>query len=104
MTANVSHLPEPESDRKPKKKASVAAREAEAGDGYVTVEQCGVELKIPLAGKVPLAAYIAFKNGDEMGGTELLLGAEQWSAFLAKNPTMDDFAEVGNKLAEAAGN
>jgi hypothetical protein len=105
VTANVSRLPDPEpQDRKPKKKASVGAREAEADDGYVTVEQCGIRLRIPLAGKTPIAAYIAFKNGDELGGTELLLGADQWAAFMAKNPTMDDFAEVGKKLAEAAGN
>jgi hypothetical protein len=89
---------------KPKKKPSVAAREAEAGDGYVIVEQCGIELRIPILGKVPLAAVLAFMNGDEFGGTELLLGAKQWAAFLAKNPTMDDFSAIGDKLAEAAGN
>lgn len=93
-------MPEP----KPKKKASVAAREAEAGDGYVTVTQCGVELKIPVAGKIPLKAFIAFSGGDNIEGTKLLLGPEQWNAFLEKDPTLDDFEAIGNQLQESAGN
>lgn len=92
--------PKPQ-DRKPKKSAE--ARQAEA-DGFVTIEQCGVTLKVPVAGKVPLAAYIAFKKGDELGGTELLLGEKQWDAFMAKNPTVDDFAEIGEKLTDLMGN
>lgn len=99
--ANVSHIPEPQ-DRKPKKKD--AAREAEAEDGYVTVEQCGLQLKIPVRGKVPLAAYIAFTEGNNIAGTKLLLGSEQWDAFLEKNPTIDDFEAIGDQLQEISGN
>ena len=99
--ANVSHLPEPD---KPKKKPSVAAREAEAGDGYVTVEQCGVKLRFPLAGKIPLKAAIAFNEGDNIEGTKLMLGPEQWNAFLEKNPTLDDFEAIGDQLQEISGN
>lgn len=102
--ANVSPIvPEPP-PKSAKKKASVAAREAEAGDEYVTVEQCGVELKIPINGKVPLAAYIAFTKGDEIGGTELLLGPEQWATFMEKSPTLDDFNAIGDQLQELSGN
>lgn len=96
--AAVSHI------AKPTKKASVAAREAEAEDGYVTVEQCGVELRFPVAGKIPLKAFIAFNEGDNIGGTKLLLGEEQWAAFLEKDPTLDDFEAIGNKLQEGSGN
>ncbi|MBI3226631.1 MAG: adenylosuccinate synthase [Mycolicibacterium cosmeticum] len=100
-------MPEiPESAPKPQdhqKKKSAAARKAEA-EGFVTIEQCGVSLKIPIGGKIPLAAYLAFEAEDELGGTKLLLGDEQWQAFLAANPTLDDFAEVGEKLQAAAGN
>lgn len=93
--------PKPQ-DRKPK--TSVAARQAEA-DGYAIVKQCGMTLKIPVhEDLMPLKAYMAFKAGDEIGGTELLLGAEQWTAFLAKNPTIGDFAAIGAKLQELAGN
>lgn len=98
--ANVSQMPAPKS----KKKASVEAREAEAGDGYVTVEQCGVTLRIPVGGRMPLKAYMAFRDGDETKGTELLLGPEQWEALLAQNPTLDDMNEIGRKLEESSGN
>lgn len=87
-----------------KQKMSTAARKAEAEDGFVIVESCGMELKVPVGGKVPLAAAIAFENGDEVKGTELLLGADQWAAYLEKNPTVDDFVEVGKQLEELAGN
>lgn len=86
-----------------KKKKSVDGRKAEA-DGFIVIEQCGIELTIPLGEKVPLAAYMAFKDGDEMRGTELLVGAEQWSAFMEKNPTVGDFAEIGKKLTDVLGN
>jgi hypothetical protein len=91
----------PPADRLKKKTAD--ARKAEA-DGFIVIEQCGVELTIPLGGKVPLAAYMAFKDGDEMLGTKLLVGDEQWSAFMDTNPTVDDFAEIGKKLTEVLGN
>lgn len=95
-----ANAPKPQ-DRKPKKSAE--ARQAEA-DGFATIEQCGVTLQIPFGEKVPLEAYIAFKNGDELGGTELLLGPDQWAAFLEKKPTVGDFAEVGEKLTDLLGN
>jgi hypothetical protein len=105
VTEAVVPLPAPKpQDHKPKKKLSVAAREAEADDGFVTVEQCGIKLKIPLAGKIPLKAFIAFSEGDNIEGTKLLLGVEQWNAFLEKNPTLDDFEAIGNQLQESAGN
>ena len=86
-----------------KKKKSAEARKAEA-DGFADIEQNGVQLRIPLGENVPLAAYMAFKGDDEMRGTELLLGAEQWSAFMDTNPTVGDFAEIGRKLTEVLGN
>jgi hypothetical protein len=113
--ANVSHLPEP---RKPRKKASPAAvaRQAEAGEGFVTVEHCGVELRIPVGDKVPFSATLRFmglnddltplgdnENGNLLG-TRLLLGEEQWKAFLAKTPSMGDFNAIGDKLQELSGN
>lgn len=86
-----------------KKKQSAEARQAEV-DGFIDIEQCGVPLRIPLGEKVPLVAYLAFKDGDEMRGTELLLGAEQWQAFMAANPTVGDFAQIGEKLTQVLGN
>lgn len=94
--------PKPQ-DHKPKQ--STEARKAEAGDGYVTLEQCGLSLRIPIGPEtMPLKAYLRFKEGDEVGGTELLLGEEQWETFLAANPTVADFAAIGSAMKEAAGN
>jgi hypothetical protein len=114
VTAAVSRLPEP----KPKKKVppSGAARKAEADDGYVTVEQCGVELRIPVGDRVPFAATLRFMGlNDDLSpladnenanllGTRLLLGPEQWAAFLAKKPSVSDFNAIGEQLQELSGN
>jgi hypothetical protein len=103
--AHIAPVPEPQ-DHKPKKKRSIAAeaREAEAGDGFVVVEQCGVTLRIPVSGKVPLAAIDAFRDGDNYAGTKIMLGDEQWKALTAAGATMDDLDALGAKLMEAAGN
>ena len=96
----------PEGVSKPqdrKKRKSADARKAEA-DGFIDIEQCGIALRIPLGENVPLTAYMAFKDGDEMRGTELLLGSEQWAAFIGADPTVGDFAEIGRKLSEVLGN
>lgn len=95
-----ANAPEPQ-DRKAKK--SAAARQAEI-DGYVDIESMGLTLRIPYGNKVPLAAYMKMKDGDELGGTEMLLGPDQWAAFLEKNPTVGDFADIGEKLMELSGN
>ncbi|WP_019204584.1 hypothetical protein [Tsukamurella sp. 1534] len=92
--------PKPQ-DRKTK---AEAAREADATDGFVTVEHCGVTLRVPVRGKVPMTAIVAFRNGDEIEGTRILLGDKQWEAFLAAKPLVDDFNELGSKIQEAAGN
>jgi hypothetical protein len=115
VTAAVSRLPEP---RKPRKKATpAAARKAEAtGDGYVTVEQCGMELRIPVGDNVPFEATLRFmglhddltplgpNENAELLGTMLLLGPKQWAAFLAKKPSMGDFNAIGDQLQALSGN
>lgn len=92
----------------PARSAAAQAQQAEAaGDGFVTIEQCGVTLRVPVAGKVPLKALMAFMAGDEIGGTELLLGAKQWDQFMAADPTVEDFKAIGTKLQDhgtSAGN
>jgi len=91
--------------KRPKRKASVAAREAEAaGNGFVLVEQSGIELRIPIGGKVPIAAIDAFRAGDNYEGTKQLLGKEQWKLLSDAGITADDLDELGNKLLEHQGN
>jgi hypothetical protein len=94
-----ANAPKPQ-DHKAKKSAAI--RQAEA-DGYVDIEQNGITLRIPFGDAVPLEAYMKLKDGDELGGTEMLLGSEQWAAFLATSPTVGDFAAIGAKLLELSG-
>jgi hypothetical protein len=95
--------------RKPAKAAasqqlSVVAREAEADDGFVTVKQRGVTLRIPVSGKVPVAAVDAFRAGDNFGGTKAMIGAEQWKRCSDAGMTMDDLDELADKINQATGN
>jgi hypothetical protein len=107
--------PKPQ-DHKPKK--SAAARQAEV-DGFSTIEQCGVTLRIPAGENVPVKAVLRFRglNDDltpiddddekikaEMMGTRELLGPDQWLALLDKNPTAGDFAAIGKKIIGLLGN
>lgn len=87
--------------RAPAKKPATASP---ADDGYVDIEYCGMTLHIPIGDNVPLDAYIAFGKGDELLGTELLLGEKQWAAFREKKPTVGDFNAIGEKLTDLLGN
>ena len=103
--ANVAHLPEPPKPKAKKKvSAVVEAQEAEADDGFVTIEQRGITLRIPVSGKVPLAAVDAFRAGDNYEGTKQMLGAQQWKQLSDAGLTMDDLDEIGEKLQAATGN
>lgn len=103
-----ANAPQPQDRKRGKtaaeKRAEAAVRAAEANDGYLDVVSCGVPLRVPVGGKVPLAAYMEFEKGNELAGTEILLGPDQWKAFMAANPTIDDFAEIGAQLEAIAGN
>jgi len=102
-----ANAPKPQ-DRKPKKtpaqKAAAKALQAEAKDGYVSIESLGLTLQIPIGEDVPFDAYIAFEQGDEARGTRLLLGEEQWTAFLEKKPLVRDFNDIARQLLELTGN
>ena len=90
---------------KPRKKSPAAeAREAEAEDGYVTIEHCGVTLRLPVGGKVPVKAIDAFRAGDNYGGTQHLVGPEQWKLLADAGMTADGLDELGEKLKAASGN
>lgn len=105
-SAKVISIPdhEPE-DHKPKKKnLAVTPREAEAADGFVTIEHCGITLRIPVGGKIPITAVDAFRAGDNYEGTKLMIGEKQWKLLSDAGMTMDDLDELGKKLREASGN
>ncbi|MGA5467176.1 adenylosuccinate synthase [Mycobacterium sp. NPDC050041] len=92
--------------RKPTKKtpSSVEAREAEAEDGFVKLEQCGVKLRIPVGGKLPLAAIDRYRVGDNYGGTKAMIGEEQWARLVEAGATSGDLDEIAKKVDAAAGN
>lgn len=92
------------SEDTPKKKASVSAREAEAVDGFLTVHQCGVELKLPLKGKLPLSAIECFREGDNYGGLKEIIGVEQWKLLLEAGATDGDLDALSKQFNEASGN
>jgi hypothetical protein len=97
-------------------KRSAEARKAEAGDGFVTFEHCGLELRIPVGDNVPLDLMEAIDvpgpesptEADErrrdIALTRALLGPEQWAAFKATQPTWGDYLELGRKISEYTGN
>ena len=113
--------PKPQDHLKAK---SAAARKAEA-DGFVLIEQCGVKLKLPTGGNMPLDAVLLFQCDEEtlreygvddadaddvkqakinLAATKLMLGPEQWAEFRKKRPTIDDFNAIGEQLEALSGN
>jgi hypothetical protein len=105
--AKLASVPDDQPDpHEPKKKKNLAVtpQEAEAVDGYVTVEQCGVTLQIPGYGKITLAAMDAFRAGDNYEGTKQMVGEEQWKLLTEAGATMDDLNDLGKKIKEVTGN
>lgn len=105
--ANVSHLPEPKPERKPKKKAPAAAQEAEAGDGYVTIKHCGVSLRIPVGDNLPAAVIDAFIEGGPLANWKAIraqVGEKQWKLLTDAGMTSSDVQKLDAKIAELLGN
>lgn len=99
--------PKPQNQKK--KKGSAAAQEAEAGDGYVTVEQCGIELRIGVGGKMPAGVVdiIVDAAGDPYSKWKAVrewVGAEQWGKLKSAGMTQDDVEELDRKLGDVSGN
>ncbi len=100
----------------PKKATAVEARQAEAGDGFGVIEQCGVKLRIPVGDNVPLEAIEAIgreadkpQSGTEellsdVAVTKALIGPEQWGTFKAARPTLRDYRELSTKILGLTGN
>lgn len=102
--SDTTEVVKPKPKGRPRKKTAAAAQEAEAGDGFVNLEQCGVKLRIPIGKKVPIAAIDAFRDGDNYEGTRQMLGKDQWQALSDAGMNGEDLDELGAKLSEATGN
>ncbi|MFE6226896.1 hypothetical protein [Streptomyces sp. NPDC057854] len=86
----------------PKKNGAkkVAAAAAEATDGYATFEHRGLTFKLKHPKKFPLQVLM---TDDELVATQLILGEDQWAAYLGTAPDIEDFAELARKMSEAQG-
>jgi hypothetical protein len=107
MTA--AHESEPAAEPKPKKKnlAAVPPAEAEAKaetDGYFTIEHCGITLRVPSYGEITIPAMDLFRKGDNYGGTQEMLGEEQWKLLHDARLTMNQLDDLGGKMKEVTGN
>lgn len=92
-----------------KKKGSVAARQAEADDGFVTVEHCGVTLRVGVGDKMPAGVVDAYIDGEGTPETNWKalrewVGDEQWNQLKAAGMTRGDVAELDRKFGELSGN
>lgn len=81
----------------PKKLAAVAA---EARKTLASFEHRGLTFKIPHPRNFPLEVLM---TDDELVATQLILGEDQWAAYLSTRPDIEDFGELARKMSEAQG-
>ncbi|MFI9202632.1 hypothetical protein [Streptomyces sp. NPDC053048] len=78
-----------------------AAAEAEATGGTITFDYNGLTFEVPGApDDFPLAAIMA---DDEFTAISLMLGDEQWAAYMKTGPTLRDFRALVNAMSLAQG-
>jgi hypothetical protein len=79
------------------------AQEAEAVEGPSALEFKGVEFEVPSQLDMPFEVLKAIRGGDEIEILSAILGPEQWADFEASRPTIREFQEFAELVAEAAG-
>ncbi|MGI5196933.1 hypothetical protein ACQEVY_25400 [Streptomyces sp. CA-288835] len=86
----------------PKKNGAkkVAAAAAEAKKTFATFEHRGLTFKIPHPKNFPLEVLM---TDDELVATQLILGEDQWAAYLSTRPDIEDFGEFAKAMSEAQG-
>ncbi|MCY0941911.1 hypothetical protein [Streptomyces antarcticus] len=86
----------------PRKKspAKVAAARAEATKTVATFEHRGIVFTLPHPKNFPLEVLM---TDDELVATQLILGEDQWAAYLGTRPDIEDFGEFARKMSEAQG-
>ncbi|MER5883087.1 hypothetical protein ABT160_04590 [Streptomyces sp. NPDC001941] len=78
----------------------VAAAQAEATRQPATFEHRGLTFEIPHPAHFPLEVLL---TDDELVATQLILGEDQWAAYLATRPDIEDFGRLTVAMAEAQG-
>lgn len=81
------------------------APQVEASDAdTITIEFQGISFVLPATpDKWAFTTLELFESGKNVAATEAILGAEQYAAFKATNPTVGDFNELMNELAKRYG-
>jgi hypothetical protein len=95
-------------DRKPRKPTKAEAQAAEAVDGFVTVEQCGMKFQIPTTQEslsAELALDIMLGASDEKTLVNLI-GEDKLRAFVTMDPkpSAGDLIELFEKVKDTQGN
>jgi hypothetical protein len=88
----------------PEPKKHATGREAEAGDGYVTVEQCGLQLRIPVGVKIPEEALDLASRGRGRESLLLMIGKKQLKQLRRIPWSVEDMTELDGKIKKASGN
>ncbi|MEV6419061.1 hypothetical protein [Streptomyces sp. NPDC051662] len=78
----------------------VAAAKSEATNSHVTFQHRGLTFKLRHPKNFPLEVLM---TDDEIVATQLILGEDQWAAYLATRPDIEDFGEFAKKMSEAQG-
>ncbi|MFE5092085.1 hypothetical protein ACFRCI_17270 [Streptomyces sp. NPDC056638] len=78
----------------------VAAQKAEATNEGLSFEHRGVTFDVLPVLKYPVAVL---DTDDEIEVLKLVLGRDQWAAYLATEPTLEDLPEFLEKFATAQG-
>lgn len=78
----------------------VAAAAAEAKKAVATFEHRGLTFELPHPRNFPLQVLM---TDDELVATQLILGEDQWAAYLSTRPDIEDFGELARKMSEAQG-
>jgi hypothetical protein len=78
-----------------------AAAAAEAKHEPIVFEFKGLTYEVPTDPReFPLAVL---QTDDELVATSLVLGEDQWAAFVATNPSVGDFYDLVEAMSEARG-
>lgn len=81
-------------------KEKLAAVEAEATGAFLSFEHSGLNFNIPHPKKFPLQVLM---TDDDLVATQLILGEDQWAAYLATDPDIEDYGHLVRKMTEAQG-
>jgi hypothetical protein len=91
----------------PARSAAAQAQQAEAGDGFATVEKCGLTLRIPVGANIPAEVIDIMMEGGQFANRKALraiVGERQWKQLIDKGMTEGDVKELDETIGALLGN